>query len=217
MILFEDRRDGGLQLAERLKALAPGDCVVLGLPRGGVPVAFEVARALSAPLDVLPARKLGAPMDPELALGAIASGGARVLNEDEIRRLGVTADELGAIEARERAELARRERLYRGSGPPPALAGKTAVLVDDGLATGATMRAAILAARSMGAARVIAAAPVGAPLTAARLALEADEVVCAALPAVFFSVGSFYREFPQTSDAEVREILESASSRRADV
>lgn len=215
MILYEDRREAGRALAGRLRALAETDCIVLGLARGGVPVAFEVARALSVPLDVFLVRKLGAPTDPEFAIGAIASGGVRVLHEDDIASLGITAEAVAAIEAREKAELARREALYRGSRPPPSLKGRTVVLVDDGLATGATMIAAVRAARLAGASRVVAAAPVSSTEAAAVLAREADEFVCPAKPPFFLAVGSFYRSFPQTSDAEVRELLALAQATRA--
>lgn len=207
MILFEDRRDGGLQLAERLQALKDEPCVVLGLPRGGVPVAYEVARALKAPLDVFLVRKLGSPMNPEYAIGAIASGGVRVLDNDEAWRLGLSAYDVGRIETRERAELARRESIYRRARPPEPLAGKTVIIVDDGIATGSTMIAALRAVRHAGASRVIAAAPVIAADTLAALTREADQVVYAAAPKQFLSVSSFYHSFPQTSDAEVRELL----------
>jgi predicted phosphoribosyltransferase len=207
MILYEDRRDGGRALAGRLKALAGTDCVVLGLPRGGVPVAYEVARALGAPLDVFLVRKLGSPRDPEFAFGAIASGGVRVLHEADVADLGLDAAAVAAIEERERRELLRREKLYREGRPPAPLAGRIAVLVDDGLATGATMTAAVRAARLAGAARVVAAAPVSSVEAAESLSREADQVVCANFPPFFLSVGSFYRSFPQTTDAEVREFL----------
>ena len=215
MILYEDRRDGGRALAERLKALSAMDCVVLGLPRGGVPVAYEVARALDAPLDVFVVRKLGSPRDPEFAFGAIASGGVRVLHEEDVMDLGLDAAAIAAVEERERKELARREKLYREERPPAPLSGKIAVLVDDGVATGATMTAAVRAVRLAGAARVVAAAPVSSVEAAVDLAREADQFTCPSVPAFFMSVGEFYRSFPQTTDAEVRERLELARATRA--
>ncbi len=207
MILFEDRRDGGLQLAEKLQALKDEPCVVLGLPRGGVPVAYEIARALHAPLDVFLVRKLGSPMNPEYAIGAIASGGVRVLDSDEAWRLGLNAHDVGRIETRERAELSRREAVYRRSRPPEPLAGKTVVIVDDGIATGSTMTAALRAVRHAGASRVVAAAPVIAADTVEALTKEADQLIYVAAPVQFLSVSSFYHSFPQTSDAEVRHLL----------
>ena len=193
---FENRRQAGRILAEKLQSLAGGPVVVLGLPRGGVPVAFEVARALGAPLDVIPVRKLGAPSFPEFALGAIASGGARVLHDVAIAQFGVRGE-----------ELERREAAYRGGRPPLDLKGRTVVLVDDGLATGATMTAAARAVARRAPAKVIVAVPVGSAEACAALKSEADEVLCAEVPADFFSVGSFYAEFPQTSDDEVRSLL----------
>jgi predicted phosphoribosyltransferase len=204
---FENRRQAGRILAEKLQSLAGGPVVVLGLPRGGVPVAFEVARALGAPLDVIPVRKLGAPSFPEFALGAIASGGARVLHDVAIAQFGVRGEELERIETRERLELERREAAYRGGRPPLDLKGRTVVLVDDGLATGATMTAAARAVARRAPAKVIVAVPVGSAEACAALKSEADEVLCAEVPADFFSVGSFYAEFPQTSDDEVRSLL----------
>jgi predicted phosphoribosyltransferase len=210
--LFRDRSDAGRFLAERLEEYAGrGDLVVLALPRGGVPVAYEVAKALGAPLDVLIVRKLGVPGYPELAMGAVASGGELVLDAGLIRALGIPRSEIDRVVDRELRELARREAAYRGASEPPRLTGKTAVIVDDGLATGASMRAAVRAARRLGAARVVVAVPVGTEETCNGLRREADEVVCATKPQPFLAVGSWYADFEQTSDEEVRELLERAS------
>lgn len=180
---------------------------VLGLPRGGVLVAAEVAKALRAPLDALTVRKLGVPGHEELAMGAVAAGGGQVLNEELVRRLGITPAEIGEVEARERRELARREQVYRGDRPFPELKGKTVILVDDGLATGATMKAAIAAVRTVGPSRLVIAAPVAPPETVRELERLADEVVCPLVPAEFEAVGQWYQEFPQTSDQEVTVAL----------
>lgn len=207
--LFEDRQHAGRVLAERLAHLqGHQDLLVLALPRGGVAVGFEVARALHAELDVFVVRKLGYPGHEEYAMGAIASGGVRVMN---VRAgAGVTEREVDAIVRREEAELARRERLYRGSRPPVAIAGRTVIVVDDGLATGATMRAAVAAIRKQSPQRLIVAVPVGAQETCAQLESEADEVVCAEIPSPFHAVGLWYRHFPQSTDDEVRQLLEEA-------
>lgn len=210
--LYADRRDAGAQLAGLLAARAwEGAPVVLALPRGGVPVAFEVASALRAPLDVLVVRKLGAPGHEELAIGALASGGAEVVNADLVARLGVSAAALGAVIAREAAELERRERAYRPGRSPLAVAGRTAVIVDDGVATGATVSAAVAAVKSLGAARVIVTVPVGASDSLGRIAREADEVVCPAWRDDLASVGEWYQDFAQVSDAEVVTLLERAA------
>jgi predicted phosphoribosyltransferase len=212
--IFRDRRAAGQALGERLARLAiAGDIVVLGLPRGGVPVAFEVARALELPLDVLVVRKLGLPWQPELAMGAIASGGALVCNDDIVRYLGGREDAFEAVRAREHAELVRREREFRGGQPAVDLRGRTGILVDDGLATGATMEAAARALRTLGAARVVVAVPVASPEARERIAAVADEVVCLAAPAFFSAVGQWYRDFAQTSDEEVRDLLARAHAR----
>jgi len=205
---FADRRDAGRQLAALLAPYAgrPG-VIVLGLPRGGVPVAAEVAAALGAPLDALLVRKLGVPGHEELAMGAIASGGLRVLNRDVIDELGIPPDVVATVEARERRELVRRERAYRGDRPPPHLRDRVVIVVDDGLATGSTMRAAIEAIRREGPARLVAAAPVGAAVVRDALAAVADEVVVAATPSPFGAVGLWYAAFPPTSDDEVRALL----------
>lgn len=193
-------------MARRLVPVDDG-AVVVALPRGGLPVAYEVARSLGAPLDVLVVRKLGAPGHAELAIGAIASGGAKVLNGDLVRSLRLDDATIARIESVEARELARRERLYRGSRPPLEVAGRTVILVDDGVATGATMLAAVQALKQLEASRVIVAAPVGAPGSLARLAAEADEVVCLHQPHDLVSVGQWYQDFSQTTDDEVRELL----------
>jgi erythromycin esterase-like protein/predicted phosphoribosyltransferase len=210
---FADRADGGRRLAERLKLYTQRhDVVVLALPRGGVPVGFEVARALGAPLDVFVVRKLGVPGHPELAMGAIASGGVRVLSEDLIEELGIPRTAVEQVSVRERLELERREALYRGSRALPPLRYRTIILVDDGLATGASMEAAVAAVRQLRPAAVIVAAPVGAAESCARLQRVADAVVCAETPEPFHAVGLWYRRFDQTTDDEVIELLRQASA-----
>ena len=208
---FRDRADAGRKLAEKLMAYAGrSDVVVLALPRGGVPVGAEVARALGAPLDVFLVRKLGLPGHEELAMGAIATGGARVLNEELVRDLRLDEQLIETVARREQAELERREQLYRGSRPPPELAGKTVILVDDGLATGASMRAAVAAVRAREPARVVVAVPTAAPQTCAELEAEVDEIVCERTPDPFYAVGLWYEDFSQTSDEEVRDLLAAA-------
>jgi putative phosphoribosyl transferase len=212
--MFRDRSHAGRYLATKLRRYAGRpDVVVLGLPRGGVPVADEVARALGAPLDVFLVRKLGVPGREELAMGAIASGGVRVVNEDVVRQLGIPEAVLDEAAAEERQELDRRAAAYRDGRPAPELRDKTVILVDDGLATGSTMRAAVAAVRQLGPARVVVAVPVGAAETCAEFRGEADEVVCAVTPEPFFAVGSWYEDFTQTSDEEVRELLARAAER----
>jgi predicted phosphoribosyltransferase len=207
--IFLDRADAGRQLAVLLERFrADKAAIVLALPRGGVPVAHEVARLLSLPLDIFLVRKLGAPGFEELAIGAIASGGIRVVNEDVVRQLRITEADIDRAVAHETRELERREREYRGSRPPLDVAGRTTVLIDDGFATGASMRAAIAALRLKNAARVVAAVPVGAPQSCEELEQLADEVVCAIKPVGFESVSQWYRVFDQTSDEEVRSLLE---------
>ena len=207
MYRFSDRVAAGRQLATRLVHLRGQDVVVLGLPRGGVPVAFEVARVLEAPLDVLVVRKLGVPFQPELAMGAIGEGGVLVLNEDVLARIGVDRTELAAIERRERAELERRALRFRRDRPRASLTGRTAVLVDDGIATGATARAACRVARAQGAAQVVLAVPACAPQTARLLRGEVDELVVLAEPANFYAVGQVYDDFRPVRDEEVVELL----------
>ena len=209
--MFRDRADAGQQLAARLSGLAGKDVVVLGLPRGGVAVAFEVARRLGAPLDVIVVRKLGVPFQPELGMGAIGEGGVRILNEEVVALAGVGPQEVEAVERRERAELDRRARQLRGQRPPVEIAGKVAVVVDDGIATGFTARAACQVARARGARRVVLAVPVGPEASVAELSRVADEVVCLATPPSFFAVGQWYQDFSQLSDAEVVALLETAA------
>ena len=210
---FADRRAAGTELAEHLQQYRTRrDVTVLALPRGGVPVAYEIARALEAPLDVFLVRKLGLPGRPELAMGAIASGGIRVLNDDVVRWYGIPADVIDRVAAAEQAELTRRERAYRGDHPPPELQGRTVVLVDDGLATGSTMKAAVRAVRARHPSRIVVAVPVGAPDTCRELAEGADEVVCARMPQPFTAVGLWYRDFSQTTDEEVQLLLQRSEA-----
>jgi len=207
---FQNRRQAGRELAERLRGRVGGtDAVVLGLPRGGLPVAAPVAEALGCPLDVLVVRKLGVPGHEELAMGAVASGGGRVINDDIVRELGLSAETVERVSARERAEVERRERAFRGDRPPTPLEGKTVVLVDDGIATGATMRSAVAAVRSFAPARVLVATPVAPAEAVAVLEGEADEVVCLATPEPFLAVGRWYVDFPQTGDDEVRALVDA--------
>lgn len=207
-MLFRDRHDAGRQLAARLTHFEDRpDVLVLALPRGGVPVGYEVADALRAPLDVFLVRKLGVPGQEELAMGAIASGGIRVLNDSVVRLLGLSEADIAPVEADERRELDRREREYRAGRPPLDVAGKVVILVDDGLATGSSMRAAVRALHSMDPARIVVAVPVGARETCEELELEADEAVCAREPEPFHAVGVWYENFSQTSDEEVRDLL----------
>ena len=216
MMRFRDRTDAGRQLAERLAAYVNrSDVLVFALPRGGVPVAFEVARALGAPLDVFLVRKLGVPGHEELAMGAVATGGVRVLNDEIVHGLGIQESEIEAVVARELQELARRERLYRGGRPAPEAEAKTVILVDDGLATGATMRAAVRALKQQHPARIIIAVPTASPDSCEALKTEADEVVCVVTPEPFFAVGYWYDDFAQTTDAEVRDMLARNQSRDA--
>jgi len=209
--VFSDRAEAGDVLAARLSHLAGRpDLLVLALPRGGVPVGARVARALRAPLDVFVVRKLGVPGHEELAMGAIAGGGVRVRNQEVTSRLGLDDAVIDRVAEAEELELARRERSYRADRPAPDLVGKVVVLVDDGLATGSTMRAAVAAARAAGPARIVVAVPTAPASTCERLRREADEVVCASTPRPFRAVGYSYRSFPQTSDEEVRELLRAA-------
>lgn len=210
---FADRIEAGRLLAARLTAYADrDDVIVLALPRGGVPVASEVARALGVPFDVFVVRKLGVPGHEELAMGAIATGGVRQVNRDVVDALGIPDNVIDAVAAQEQRELERREQAYRGARPAPALINKTVILVDDGLATGSTMRAAVIAARQQQPARVIVAVPVGAVSTCADLASEADEVVCVRTPEPFVAVGLWYRDFTPTTDHEVRSLLSKEHS-----
>jgi predicted phosphoribosyltransferase len=212
MTIYADRVDAGRRLAGALTEYAGReDVLVLGLPRGGVPVAAEVAKALDAPLDVMIVRKLGAPWQPELAMGAIASGNVQLLNEQVVRMLGIDDGTIEEIAEREGRELARRERAYRGDQPPFDAAGRQVILVDDGMATGATMRAAVAAVRALAPARVIVAVPTAALDTCELVRAEADRVVCLDTPEPFMAVGCWYRNFDQTSDAEVRDLLAEAA------
>lgn len=208
-MIFDDRAHAGRVLAGYLANVASGtdaNVLVLALPRGGVPVGYEVANALRAPLDVLVARKLGAPGNPEYAIGAIAPG-ARVITADALALLGLSYADVEALAAREAKELERREKAYRAGRPPLALEGRTVVIVDDGLATGATMLAAIRSARLRRPERIVAAVPVGDAATCAALRREADEMVCATMPSELFAVGNWYRDFGQTTDEEVIALL----------
>ena len=212
--IFQDRTDAGRQLAEELLNYAErNDVIVLGLPRGGVPVAFEVAERLGVPLDVFVVRKLGVPGHEELAMGAIAPGGVRVLNEDVLHVIPDAQAIVEIVAAIEREELERRERNYRSDRPPPDFKDRIVILIDDGLATGATMRAAVAALRQQGAAKIIVAVPVGAPSTCQDLKNGADEVICLQTPVAFIGVGQYYADFSQTTDEEVRELLSQAASR----
>jgi putative phosphoribosyl transferase len=214
--MLPDRAAGGRLLAKEVERKLPDardsrDVIVLALPRGGVPVAYEVARALRAPLDVFVVRKLGVPHQPEFAFGAIASGGVIVLDEDLVRALRIPPAQLEAVVERERIELARRERAYRGDRAQPEVRGKTVILVDDGLATGASMQAALTALRAREPGRLVAAVPVGAARSCEALRAAADDVVCATTPEPFGAVGSWYDDFEPTSDADVHALLERAT------
>jgi predicted phosphoribosyltransferase len=210
---FRDRREAGRLLAERLADYADrADVLVLALPRGGVPVAYEVARALRAPLDVFVVRKLGLPGYEEMAMGAIASGGAWVLNDDVVQALSIPGRVIRAVAQRELTELRRREQAYRDDLPVPDVRGRTVILVDDGLATGSTMRAAVAALRRLGPDRIVVAVPTASPSTCAELRLEADDCVCRITPEPFHAVGIWYEDFAQTTDDEVRELLRKAAA-----
>ncbi|HEV3153130.1 MAG TPA: phosphoribosyltransferase [Candidatus Baltobacteraceae bacterium] len=210
-MLFADRADAGKQLAVKLRHYAGPDTRVLALPRGGVPVGYEVARALGAPLDVFVVRKIGAPGREELALGAIASGGVRVLNEETIATLGVDAATVDRIAATEQEELERRESAYRGGSNAHDVAGRTVILVDDGLATGASMYAAILALRARSPKTIVVAVPVAPSDTCEALLPEVDDLVCLSTPRPFRGVGAWYLDFRQTTDDEVRSYLQRAN------
>ena len=207
---FRDRIEAGRLLAARLHHLKAQPIVVLGLPRGGVPVAYEVAKALGAPLDVIVVRKLGMPFDPELGMGAIGEDGVKIINEEMVKLAGVDDRVIARVEAREREELDRRARRFRGDRPRLPLEGMTAVIVDDGIATGSTARAACQVARAHGAARVVLAVPVAPPDWVRRLGADADEFVCIATPEPFYAIGQFYADFTQTTDEQVVDYLERA-------
>jgi putative phosphoribosyl transferase len=212
MARFRDRREAGRILAQKLSAYANRlDVIVLALPRGGVPVAYEVALALNAPMDIFLVRKLGLPGHEELAIGAIASGGVRVLNEDIIRALHIPKEVINIVAQRELRELQRREQSYRGDRPAPEVRDRTVILIDDGLATGASMRAAVAGLRAQHPAWIVVAVPAAAPETCAAFQAEVDEVVCAITPEPFLGVGRWYEDFSQTTDEEVRMFLEKAN------
>lgn len=211
MAIFQDRRDAGRRLAEHLSEYENrSDVVVLGLARGGLPVALEVAKALNAPLDVLVVRKLGVPGHRELAMGAIASGGVRVMNDSIVRSLSISSAQVNSVADEEQKELERRERKYRGDKERLEVAGRTVILVDDGLATGASMRAAVTALRMQGPDRIVVAVPTGARITCLEFETEVDELVCLTTPDPFFAVGAWYEDFSQTTDEEVHRLLEMA-------
>ncbi len=211
MAIFQDRRDAGRRLAEHLSEYKDrSDVVVLGLARGGLPVALEVAKALNAPLDVFVVRKLGVPGHRELAMGAIASGGVRVMNDSIVRSLSISSAEVNSVADEEQRELERRERKYRGDKERLDVAGRTVILVDDGLATGASMRAAVAALRMQRLDKIVVAVPTGARITCQEFETEVDELLCLTTPDPFFAVGAWYEDFSQTTDEEVRRLLEMA-------
>jgi predicted phosphoribosyltransferase len=215
-MIFRDRADAGRALARRLAHYANRpDVLVLALPRGGVPVAYEVARALNARLDVFLVRKLGVPGQEELAMGAIATGGVRVINDDVVNLLQIPDEVIDSVAEVQWRELERRERTYRDDRPLPDVRGRTVILIDDGLATGSTMRAAVAALRQQGPARVVVAVPVASASTCDDFRAEVDDVVCAQTPEPFYAVGSWYEDFTQTSDTEVHALLERAARRHA--
>lgn len=212
MAPFRDRRDAGKKLAQKLSAYASrSDVVVLALPRGGVPIAYEIAYALNAPLDIFLVRKMGVPGREELAFGAIASGGIRILNGDVIRMLGIPDEVINFVAKRELEELSRRENLYRGERHSPVILNQTVILADDGLATGASMRAAIAGLRTLQPARMVVAVPVAAPEACDALRSEVNEVICAVTPEPFYGVGRWYEDFSQVTDEEVRMLLQEAN------
>lgn len=214
---FRNRTEAGQLLARKLRRYADRpDIIVLALPRGGVPVANEVAKALRAPLDVFLVRKLGVPGQEELAMGAIATGGVRVLNEDVVRALKISQSVIDSVAAQEAPELERRERLYRGDRPAPDVNGRTVILVDDGLATGSSMRAAVAALHQNNPRRIVVAVPIAAAATCREFEAEVDEIVCYQTPEPFYSVGLWYEDFSQTSDEEIRQLLERSSTGRSD-
>ncbi|MFP4072239.1 MAG: phosphoribosyltransferase [Desulfovibrionales bacterium] len=214
--VFQDRKDAGRQLAEKLARLDVDEGIVLALPRGGVPVAYEVAKALHLPLDVFVVRKIGVPGREEFAMGAIATGGIRVLNSDVVQMLQIPESEIERVAAQEQKELQRREREYRGEKPPPKISGRTVLVVDDGLATGATMRAAVKALQKENPARLIVGVPTAAPETCDQFREMADEIVCLSTPSPFYAVGTWYEDFTQTTDEEVRDLLQEIELLQAD-
>jgi len=215
-MIFRDRIEAGQILAQYLRQYANRpDVIVLALPRGGVPVAYPVAEALNAPLDIIIVQKLGAPGQQELAIGAIASGGIRVINQRVVQQLGISQEEIDSITSHELEELERRERLYRGNRPPVEVKGRIVILIDDGLATGSSIRAAVAALRQRKPAQVVAAVPVASESTCEELRHEVDHVVCAMTPVPFFAVGQWYQDFSPTKDEEVRELLDRAATRQS--
>lgn len=213
---LNDRAEAGRLLADKLTAYADReDVIVLGLPRGGVPVAYEIARKLKAPLDVFIVRKLGVPWQEELAMGAIASGGVRVLNDEVVRAYRISDDDIALVEAKEKEELVRRERAYRGDRPAPDVRGRTVLLVDDGVATGTTLKAGLAALRKLKPARIVVAVGVAPRSTYEELKAEADEVVCLLAPEIFYAISLWYQRFTQTTDEEVRELLARAQEQKA--
>jgi putative phosphoribosyl transferase len=214
--MFSDRADAGRRLASKLASLHGSDVVVLGLPRGGVPVAFEVATELQAPLDVIVVRKLGLPYQPELAMGAIGEGGVRIINDEVVRASWVRPDVIDTVERRERRELARQAERFRAGRPRAVLTGRTVVVIDDGIATGSTARAACQVTRGQGAARVILAVPVAPSGSAQDLRASCDEVTCVQCPASFGSVGQWYADFAPVSDATVTDLLRRAAQARSE-
>ena len=214
-MIFANRTEAGQKLALRLKQYANrDDVIVLGAPRGGVPIAFKIATDLRAPLDVFMLRKLGVPGREEFAFGAIASGGVRILNRETVEGLGITRETIERVTAAEEQELERRERAYRGGRPPLNLIGRTVILVDDGIATGASMEAAIRALRQMNPVRIVIAVPVAPADTCGRIRSEVDDFVCLEMPKPFFGVGQFYDDFSQVSDEEVKDLLDNAARQR---
>jgi len=214
---FRDRAHAGRFLAERLRQYANRrDVLVLALPRGGVPVAYEVAKALHVPMDIFLVRKLGVPGHEELAMGAVASGGVRVINEDVVRSLGIPGAAIDRVAEKELTELSRREQAYRGNRPEPEIRGRTAILVDDGLATGSTMRAAAQALAMKEPAKIVVAVPIASPDTCEALSHEVDEIVCAVTPEPFYAVGLWYDDFDQTTDDDVRALLAESRSEQGD-
>jgi putative phosphoribosyl transferase len=211
---FKDREEAGRILANKLTKYADQKPIVLGLPRGGVPVAFEVAKALKAPLDVYVVRKLGVPGHEELAMGAIASGDVRVLNKPVVEDLRISEEAIETETRKEQEELKRRELLYRGKRPPLDVSNRTVVLVDDGIATGSTIKAAIAALKKQKAGRIVVAVPVAPASTIDELKTEVDEVICVSTPEFFYAISLWYDEFPQTSDEEVRELLKEAEMKK---
>jgi len=210
-MIFRDRTEAGQVLASKLtKYLNQVNTVILALPRGGVPVAYEIGKELGLPVDIFVVRKLGVPGHEELAMGAIASGGVRHINRDVVDQLRIDSETIDVASRREQKEIERREQLYRGQRPPVDVRNKTVILVDDGLATGSTMRAAIAALRQHRPARIVVAVPAAAPQTCSEIADEVDEIICAATPEPFYAVGQWYQEFSQTTDEEVRDLLAHA-------